>query len=248
MLPGIWPVVAIRQPAIPPIHNTKSNLEIVQGLAKRLGLMDYFDYTIEQWVEAQAAELPVPEPLAYLKKHGVFTPSDAPFYGTTRKPEYRFVTKSGKIELFSDRLAEAGHDPLPVYRAPVQPPPGKFRMVLGRKATHTHANNTNNVWLHEFVPVNDLWIHPEPADRLGVSDGDLVEVSSRVGAVRLKARVTEEIRPDCVFMLHGFGKKTRMQRLAYGVGACDADILETAMDTVSGNAAFHETFVRVQKV
>jgi thiosulfate reductase/polysulfide reductase chain A len=248
MLAGIWPVVTLRQPAIPPVHNTKSNLEIVQGLAKRLGLSDYFDYTIEQWVEAQAADLPVPDPLAYLKKFGVYTPPEAPFYGSTRKSEYRFVTKSGKIELYSDRLAEAGHDPLPVYRPPVQPPVGKFRMVLGRKATHTHANNTNNAWLHEFVPVNDLWVHPEPADRLGVADGDLVEVSSRVGAVRLKARVTEEIRPDCVFMLHGFGKKTRMQRLAFGVGACDADILESAMDAVSGNAAYHETFVQVKKV
>ena len=248
MLPGIWPVVVIRQQVVPPIHDTRPNLEIMQGLAKRLGLSDYFDFTIEQWVEAQAADLPVDNPLDHLKQHGVFAAPGAPFYGSTRKGGHRFLTKSGKIELLSERLAEAGHDPLPVYRAPAAPPPGSFRMVLGRKATHTHAATTNNVWLAEMTPTNDLWLNPEPATRLGVATGDLVEVASRAGTVRLPARVTDEIRPDCVFMLHGFGKRSKMLTLAHNNGACDADVLTTAHDAVSGNAAFHETFVTVTKV
>mgnify|MGYP001767653491 CR=1 FL=1 len=121
-------------------------------------------------------------------------------------------------------------------------------MILGRKATHTHANNTNNEWLQEFAKINDLWIHPDPASRLGIIGGDEVEVRSDIGAVVLRARVTQEIRPDCVFMLHGFGKKSKAQRLAFNVGACDADLLCSNVDEVSGNAAFHETFVRVRKV
>ena len=120
-------------------------------------------------------------------------------------------------------------------------------MVLGRKATFTHANHTNNPWLNEFQPENDLWLHPEPAANLGVETGDWLEVASSVGAVRIRARVTEEIRPDCVFMLHGYGKRSAWQKLAFGVGASDAAVLETAWDEVSGNAAFHETFVQVRK-
>jgi len=248
MLPGIWPVVVMRQQVVPPIHDTRPNLEIMQGLAKRLGLTDYFDYTIEQWVEAQAEELPVENALDHLKRHGVVTAPGAPFYGRTLGGGYRFLTRSGKIELYSERLVEAGHDPLPSYTAPEAPPPGAFRMVLGRKATHTHAATTNNVWLVEQTPTNDLWINPDPAARLGIASGDLVEVASKAGAVRLPARVTAEIRPDCVFMLHGFGKKSRHLSLAHGNGACDADVLTTAWDAVSGNAAFHETFVTVKKV
>src|SRR5262249_26455491 len=55
-LPGIWPVAVLRQPVIPPLHDTKPCLEIVQGLARRLGLGAYFDYSIEQWNDAAVKE------------------------------------------------------------------------------------------------------------------------------------------------------------------------------------------------
>lgn len=248
ILPGIWPVVVLRQPVIPPLHDTKPTLEIIQGLAKRLNLSQYFDYTIEQWIHEQVKDLPVNLPLEHLKQHGVYVPPGFPKYGTTLNPQHRFVTKSGKIELFSERLKEAGYDPLPVYQSPQQPPPGKLRLILGRRAYITQANSTNNPWLNSFQPENDLWLHPSFAESMGIQDGDKVEVSSSVGTVRLKSRVTQEIRPDCVFMLHGYGKRSKWQRLVYGVGAADAQILETAWDKVSGGAAFHETFVKVRKV
>lgn len=247
VMTGIWPVVVYRQPVIKPLHDTKTTLEIVQGLAKRLNLSQYFDFTIEKWVDAQVKELPLDAPLDYLKKHGIYVPPDFPQYGTTLNPEHRFVTKSGKIELFSERLQEFGYDPLPVYHAPDQPPTGMLRLIGGRKAYFTHANSTNNPWLNAFDSENRLWLNPTTAESLGVGDGQLVEASSTAGSVRLKARITPEIRPDCVFMLHGFGKRSKWQRLA-GVGASDAQLLETAWDKVSGNAAMHETFVKVRKV
>lgn len=247
VMSGIWPVVVYRQPVIKPLHDTKPTLEIVQGVAKRLNLSQYFDFTIDQWINAQVKELPLDAPLEYLKKHGIYVPPDFPKYGTTLNAEHRFVTKSGKIELYSDRLQEFGYDPLPVYHAPAQPPPGTFRLILGRKAYFTHGNSTNNPWLNAFDPENRLWLNPVSADSLGVNDGQMLEVSSTAGTVKLKAKITQEIRPDCVFMLHGFGKRSKWQRLA-GVGASDAQLLETAWDKVSGNAAMHETFVKVRKV
>ena len=110
------------------------------------------------------------------------------------------------------------------------------------------SSTGNNAWLNQFAPENRLWLSPGSAERIGVSDGDMVEVASTVGTARLKAKVTQEIRPDCVFMLHGFGKKAKWQRLVAGVGGSDAELLETAWDKVSGNASLHETFVSVRKV
>ncbi|HKN34021.1 MAG TPA: molybdopterin-dependent oxidoreductase [Terriglobales bacterium] len=248
VLSGITPVVVYRQQVVKPVHDTKTTLEIAQGLAKRLGLSQYFDYTLDQWIAAQVKELPLEAPLEYLKKHGVYVPRDFPKYGSTLNAEHRFVTKSGKIELFSERLQEANYDALPVYQAPAQPPPGKFRIITGRRAYFTHANSTNNAWLNQFAPANSLWLNQSAADNLGIADGDRVEVASTVGAVRLQAKVTQAIRPDCVFMLHGYGKKSKWQRLVAGTGGCDTELLETAWDKVSGNASLHETFVSVRKV
>ena len=130
MLGGIRPVVLYRQPVVKPLHDTKPALEIVQGLAKRLNLSQYFDYTMEQWIAEQVKPLPMDLPLDYMKKHGVYSPPQYPKYGSTLSPDHRFVTKSGKIELLSERLREAGYDPLPVYHQPSQVPEGKFRLVL----------------------------------------------------------------------------------------------------------------------
>ena len=248
VLSGITPVVVYRQQVIKPAFDTKTTLEIAQGLAKRLNLAQYFDFTMEQWVAAQVKELPLEMPLEHMKKHGVYVPGDFPKFGTTLNAEHRFITKSGKIEIFSERLQEAKYDPLPLYHAPPQPPPGKFRLILGRRAYFTHANSTNNPWLNQFAPENRLWLNSAAADSLGVGDGDLVEAKSTVGSIRLKAKVTQEIRPDCVFMLHGYGKKSKWQRLVADKGGSDAELLETAWDTVSGNASMHETFVSVRKV
>jgi thiosulfate reductase / polysulfide reductase chain A len=247
MLGGIVPVVVYRPQVIKPVHDTKPTLEIVQGLAKRLGISEYFDYSMKDWNDAAVKELPIEAPMNHLRKHGVWVGQGYPKYGTTRVADHRFVTKSGKIELYSERLKDAGFDPLPVYNAIAQPPTGKYRLILGRRAYYTHANNTNNAWLNPLEPENRIWLHPQSAQNIGVSDNEMVEVSSSVGAIRLKARVTEEIRPDCVFMLHGFGKKSSWQRLAIN-GGSDAEVLETAWDKISGGAALHETFVKVRKV
>jgi thiosulfate reductase/polysulfide reductase chain A len=246
MLAGIRPVVLYRQPVVKTLHDTKPALEIVQGLAKRLNLSQYFDYTMQQWIAEQVKPLPMDLPLEYLKKHGVYTPPQFPKYGTTLNSEHRFITKSGKIELYSDRLKEAGYDPLPVYHTPVRVPAGRFRLVLGRHACFTHANTTNYPWLNSFSPENTLWIHPKSAGSLRIGDGDTVAVESGAGAAKIKAHVTPRIRPDCVFMQHGFGKRSTWQRLA-NEGGSDAQLLETAWDKVSGGAAMHETFVKVRR-
>src|SRR5260370_17016765 len=129
VLSGITPVVVYRQQVVKPAHDTKTTIEISQGLAKRLGLSQYFDFTLDQWVAAQVKELPLEAPLEHLKKHGVYVPPGFPKYGTTLNSDHRFITKSGKIELFSERLQEANYDPLPAYQTPPQPPPRNLPLI-----------------------------------------------------------------------------------------------------------------------
>jgi thiosulfate reductase/polysulfide reductase chain A len=53
-LAGIWPVAVFRQPVIQPLHDTKPLFDIAKGLAGRLDLSDYFDYTIKAVASSQS--------------------------------------------------------------------------------------------------------------------------------------------------------------------------------------------------
>jgi thiosulfate reductase/polysulfide reductase chain A len=134
---------------------------------------------------------------------------------------------------------------MPVYTPPAAAPQGRFRLIIGRNACVTHGSTNNNALIHELVPENTLWIHPQSATPLGIRDGDMVEVSSPAGKGTIKAEVTERIRPDCVYMLTGFGTISDGLSRIKGVGASIAALLEGHYDSVSGNAAMHETFVSV---
>jgi thiosulfate reductase/polysulfide reductase chain A len=216
---------------------------IVKELANRLDLGEHFDFTIDDFRNAQLKKLP--EVARALKRDGVYNIVDHSHGIHEGKP---FKTRSKKIELFSSRYKENGIDPMPVYSPPKRVPENHFRMVVGRNAYITQSASTNNALLWELQRENCLWLHPTPAERLGIHHGDLVEVKSPAGQGRLKARVTADTRPDTVYMDTGFGVISKGLSKIFGKGACIADVLEDPADEISGNMAMHETMVTVRKV
>lgn len=243
--PSPYPFLALRQQVVAPLHDTRPNLEIMQGIAKRLGVPEYLNFSMDQLIAAQL------QPLGLTRETfaatGVWTNRTGRHYGATLTPEYRFRTPSGKIELANERFRRQGIAALPSFVAPVQPPAGQLRLLPGKQAFFTHAANQNNEWLLELCPENRLWIHTREAADRGISDGDEVFVQSPVGQVTVKAFVTERIRRDCVHLPHGFGHKSPGLRLARGRGASDQDLIVPRWDRISGNAALHETFVTIRR-
>ncbi len=235
--------VITRDPIVPAMFESKPVFWVVKELAKRLDLTESFNFTIDDFRKAQLEKLP--EVVTALKNEGVYNIT-GPSYGIHEgKP---FKTKSKKIELFNSRYVENGVDPMPVYHPPQPVPRDHFRMVVGRNAFITQSASTNNSLLWELQNENSLWIHPKPASNLGINHGDRVKVASPAGRGSLKARVTEETRPDTVYMDTGFGVISKGLSNIFGKGACIAEILEDHADSVSGNMAMHETFVRVQRI
>ncbi|MEW5773423.1 MAG: molybdopterin-dependent oxidoreductase [Thermodesulfobacteriota bacterium] len=234
--------VVQRDPVVPALYESRPVFDIVQGLARRLDLGEFFEFTVEQYRAEQLKGLP--DAGRALDQDGVYyNPSKV--YGIYEGRAHK--TRSQKIEIYNQRYAELGLDPLPVYTPPAQGPERALRMVVGRNALVTHSSSQNNALLHALVPENTLWIHPAAASLLGIRPGDRVVVESPAGRGELAAELTADIREDTVYMLTGFGALSGGLSLIKGRGACLAEILESRADALTGNAALHETFVTVTR-
>ena len=68
--------------------------------------------------------------------------------------------------------------------------------ILTQYNVGTQTRRTANVvWHHEDV----LEIHPHDAEERGIRDGDWVKISSRAGAITLRAQLTERVPPGVVY-------------------------------------------------
>lgn len=234
--------VVKRDPVVPAMYESRPVFDVLKEVAGKLDLGEFFDFTIKEFRQQQLRELPDAEEA--LDRDGVYyNPSKV--YGLYDGKIYK--TSSHKIDLYNERYEQMGVAPLPSYTPPAKVPKNRFRMVVGRSAVYTQGSTGNNSLLHQLTPTNTLWLNPEAASRLGIADGDPVEVSSSVGRGELKARVTHEIREDTVYMLSGFGTLSTQLSLTHDNGASINNLLEDDYDQVSGNAAMHTTLVTVTR-
>ena len=104
--------------------------------------------------------------------------------------------------------------------------------------------------LFEQMPENILWINRGEAQNLGISDGDLVDVSANGHTESIKAKVTDMIHPEAIFVIHGFGHRLKIESRAFGRGLADNKFMKGGMDVwdqAGGAIAYQEHFVAVTK-
>jgi anaerobic selenocysteine-containing dehydrogenase len=75
-----------------------------------------------------------------------------------------------------------------------------------RLPTLIHTRSGNSKWLQEISHTNPLWMHPQDAERLGVANGDLASVQSRIGYFVPRFWVTDGIHPVIVACSHHVGR------------------------------------------
>ena len=124
-----------------------------------------------------------------------------------------FLTPSKKFEIYSERLEQFGYDPLPVYREPAESPVSQpelakeypLILIAGTKLeAYTHSMMRNIPGLCQHVPENLVELHPETASRLGIQEGERVQVASPRGSIPCKVSVAASIDPRVVHLYHGF--------------------------------------------
>ncbi len=237
-------------PAIAPLGEALPNTELFRRLAARMGFDDACFRDSDEDMARQALQSDHPAlagiTLELLKERGwarLNLPQPwAPF------AEGRFPTPSGKCELFSERMAAAGLDPVPAYTPPAESPQTapelaqRYPLALLTPPAHHFLNTTFVNVLKRYEGGPRLEIHPDDAAARGIGEGDLVRVFNDRGEFVVPATISERVKPGLVVALSIWWNRYLPARR--GVNATTSQRLSD----MGGGATFYDNLVQVEKI
>ncbi|WP_213619112.1 molybdopterin-dependent oxidoreductase [Paenibacillus sp. J22TS3] len=201
--------VQLQEPVIPAVGESKSNVETFRLLAEAMGFEEEaFRETEEDMIRAALDFGSNP----YLKGVTYEALQDKRFVQLNMEEREHYLerlsTPSGKIELYSGRLAEAGLPPLPTY-VPLHEGydglnrPGDtagYPLMFISPPNHSFLNSSfgNVQKLAALEKGPSLQIHPVDAQSRGIEDGDKVTVWNDRGSYIVRAVVTDRMLPGTV--------------------------------------------------
>ncbi|UCC59868.1 MAG: molybdopterin-dependent oxidoreductase [Dehalococcoidia bacterium] len=201
---------------IEPLGESKSSLDICKELAKRLDIAHFFDKTEDETLRDMVDMCPDINDYEAFRKQGLrkMNPAEphVAFREQIEDPENNpFPTPSGKIEIYSQLIAEMNDPeipPIPKYldswESSTDPLSEKYPLQL--ITTHfkgrAHSQFHNVPWLRELLPQTVL-ISSSDARARGIKDGDSVRVFNDRGQMIIPARVSGRIMSGVVDVPQG---------------------------------------------
>jgi len=241
--------------AIEPLGECRSNTDMFRALARCIGLTDdCFQQNVDELIDATLAQ-PAGIPNGWekwmdgitrerLEKEGHIRLNlgDGPFLPFAKGG---FATASGKAELYSEKLAAQGLDPVVSFV-----PPEESRLsqrakqfpleLLSRKADNfLNSSFTNIPSVQKMEQPELLEIHVADAERRGIHEGDWVRVYNQRGEVRLRAHVNGAVQPGVV------AARLNAARFAPDGNSINVLTSETLTD-IGGGATFYSCLVEVE--
>lgn len=202
--------ILLREQALPRPDSVRTDLEILAGLAERLGCAEGMfptdpEVAFEELGRASEGGTADYSGIDYpLLKSGISVHWPVPRsagadsstgteIGTPRVFLDRFATPDGRAKFIPVRYQGVAEEPDAEY---------PYRLTTGRVALHyqSGAQTRRSPSLIAAEPAAYVQIHPSAAARCSVEEGAMVRVSSRRGQVTVAARLTDTIRPDTVFV------------------------------------------------
>ena len=215
---GTKPLYGFLKKVIEPMYECKSQLEICTLLASRLGIdtKEFNDKTDEEWVKQIATGGgDVPDWEAFKEAAIYRIPLDEPYIAFKKQiedPENNpFPTASGKIEIYSQALADMDDNLLPPVATYFEPWEGRhsplaktypLQLITDRHQRRAHSQFDTLPWLREIMP-NNAQINTADAEARGIKDGDMLKIYNDRGEIRITATVTERIMPGVVSVPQG---------------------------------------------
>jgi len=247
--------VLLRRRAIAPPADVRTAAEALTAIAEKLGRGQYFmsdpRAIFDELRRASAGGAADYSGITYERiaaENGVFWPcpeinerdgDDIPIQGSGSSTKHpgtprmfldRFATPDGKA-----RFHAIGHRP------PAEEPDAEYPYYLttGRVMAQyqSGAQTRRVVALNDNAPNAFVEIHPSLATKLGITDGDLVTLTTRRGSAQVRAKVTLAIRPDTLFVPFHWAGNARANLLT-----------NTALDPTSRMPEFKICAVKIEPV
>ncbi|MBI5116053.1 molybdopterin-dependent oxidoreductase [Candidatus Poribacteria bacterium] len=193
--------------AIKPYGECRNDIDICAQLANHLGIEKYNETSEQEWLEYLTGNAGISDRDKF-KERGFLKyeleRSHVAFRDQIEDIENNpFATPSGKIEIFSQSIADLQKPDVPPIPKYIPPKPATeasefdLCLVTGHGKKSSNSMFYNLPWLRD-VEAQAVWINSGDAEKRGISNGDMVKVTSAVGATTLPALVTERIVPGTV--------------------------------------------------
>ena len=210
----------LNKKVIEPVGESWPNWKFYSELGRRLGYEEYFPWNSDEEVVEHLLE---PSGMTFKQlneEHPEGMHYGSRCYDINAKGQIN--TPSGKIEFYSETLAEAGYDPMPVYKEPTQSVEvnpdlvRKYPLTLitgARMVEYTNYQMKNIPQIRQLAPDPEVDIHPDTAAALGVADNEMIQLETRNGQILSRIKITEDIGPGVVSIPHGWGGKSNANLL-----------------------------------
>ncbi len=259
--------------AIEPQFESKGIYEICTELAKRLGVEQAFTEGREQegWLRhlyqlTREKDPSLPD-FETVRKQGIVKRRDPNGHYVAYKAfredplNNPLSTPSGKIEIYSERLAEIAKEwelpegdvihPLPIYASTAEgwddPARSQFPLQLTGFHYKSRCHSTyGNVDILKEAARQEMWINPMDADSRGIKNGDLIRIFNDRGEVHINAKVTPRMMPGVVALGEGAWYAPDGKKVDHG-GCINVLTTQRPSPLAKGNPQ-HTNLVEVQLV
>ncbi|MGD8950847.1 MAG: molybdopterin-dependent oxidoreductase [Desulfobacterales bacterium] len=194
-----------------PMAETKTDLQIFSQIASRFELSKFNEKSDEAWLKEFVDATPDLLGFDAFKSKGVHELNmEKPFVAFREQvedPENNpFSTQSGKIEIYSKKLADLNEPllpPIPKYIEPWEGPGDELAKLYPLQLVSPHAksrvNSTfDNIPRLKRLADDRLWLNPIDAEDRGINNGNRVRVFNNRGQLIAIVKVTDRIMPGVV--------------------------------------------------
>jgi len=206
---------------IEPLHGARNPYDWVSDLARHLGVHEAFTEgrTALDWLSHMVDDARRTWPdfptFDEFRRRGVYKYQHAEPFVAFREQVAEgkpFPTPSGKIEIYSPRLAAMDRPAeipaipryIPAWEGPADPLRFKYPLqcIGWHYKRRCHSIYDNSPWLEEAGP-QEAWLNPADAAKRRIKSGDKIRVYNDRGATVLPVRVTPRVMPGVIAVPQG---------------------------------------------